>query len=127
MQIVFVCPDACVSVAFAVCCSWEWLWHSLPLLYAHLLCRYISRGCVWDLASATVWLCDWVEVGRQSWQRSKELLWEGAVNVVDGERVAAAVPTPESCLLGFPGCCLEKMLTFLISARSLQLNMMAFN
>lgn len=83
----------------------------------HLLCAVVGSGCdthchcsvliccvdtsrvgVWDLASAPVWLCEWGEVGRQSWQHSKKLLWEGAVSVADSERVAAAIPWPESCL-----------------------------
>ena len=63
-----------------------------------ICCVDTSRVGVWDLASAPVWLCEWGEVGRQSWQHSKKLLWEGAVSVADSERVAAAIPWPESCL-----------------------------
>lgn len=37
-------------------------------------------------------------MGRQSWKHSKQLLWEGAVSLVGSERVAAAMPWPESCL-----------------------------
>ena len=98
MQVISVCLAACIGVAFAMCCCWEWLWHSLPLLYAHLLYRYVSCGCVWTWAlplSASV--TGWRWAGSPG-SILRSCSGRGAATFVDGERVAAAIPWPESCL-----------------------------
>lgn len=77
---------SCVSGCLYRCCICYVLLLGVAVALTDLaLCSSAVQICLvrvcMDLGSAPVCLCDWVEVGRQPWQHSKELLWEGGCDL----------------------------------------------
>ena len=119
----------------------------LLILVLHLLCAVVGSGCDTHCHCSVLICC--VDTSRVGMYGTWLLPLSGSVS--GGRWVGSPGSILRSCSgrelwallivrgllqpypgrspawLGFPGCCLEKMLTFLISVRSLQLNMMAFD